>query len=67
MSDVRKKMTLKEFIKKLKEQHGLKEVYQKRWSNYPHSVFFYDTPDFDGATANIGIYTDETTYSLTSA
>ena len=58
------KLTLEQFYKKLKEKH--KQVYSKRWSNYPRSIFFYDIPDFDGATDTIGIYTNESLYGFGS-
>ena len=62
---MKERLTIEQFEALLQAKH--KEVYRKFWSNYPNSIFYYDTPNFDAVTDNIGIYTNETTYSLESA
>lgn len=62
----KEKLTRQQFREKLIEKYGDIEIYTKTWNNYPNSTFYYDTPNFDGLTENIGIYTNETTYGIGS-
>ena len=66
-ANMKESLTVAQYEKKLWEKNGRKKLYQRRWQNYPNSVFYYDTPDIHGATDNIGIYTSESVYSLESA
>lgn len=60
------KMTFEEFQNAMKEKYGGYQT--RRWSNYPNSVFFYlEDIEVFGNTDNIGIWTDEHTYSLEPA
>ena len=61
---MKERLTQEEFEKQLQDKHGEKKIYKHCWLNYPRSTFYYDTPDMDGTTDNIGIYTNATTYSL---
>jgi len=60
-------MTREVYDSKQREKHGA--ITTRRWANYPNSVFYYkdDGTEINGATENIGIYTDSTTYSLEPA
>ena len=58
-------LTQKQFETELLKMHD--KIYRGRWDNYPHSIFYYDKPDFDGTTNNIGIYSGLNVYSLVQA
>jgi hypothetical protein len=62
----KQKLTQEEYEKKLSEIHN-KKIFKRKWDNYPNSFFYYDRPNVDGTTQNIGIYTNKTCYSLESA
>jgi len=53
-----------EFELLLKKMYPGVTLYRKCWINYPRSTFYYDHSDFDGSSANIGIYTAPTIYGL---
>lgn len=53
-----------EYMQALHAMYPGKKIYAHQWDNYPKSIFFYDTPDYDCASPNIGIYTSETVYGL---
>ena len=55
------KLSYEDFIEKLKSIHG--KVYLKTWLNSP-GIYYYDTPDFNGGTSEVGIYTNETHYYI---
>lgn len=62
---MKKPLSQMEYEDELMKKH--EHIYRKRWDNYPRSIFYYDTPLFDGTTDNVGIYTSETVYSLERA
>lgn len=55
-------MTQKEFETELLKIH--KQIVPIHWSNYPNSVFYYPSYNFDNTTKNIGIWTNEKVYHL---
>jgi len=56
-------LTHEQFMEKLNSIHG-KVLYEKRWSNYPDSIFYYTEPIITGTEHEVGIWTDSTHYYI---
>ena len=57
-----KGLTREEHYAKLKKFYPT--IYSKRWTNNPQSIFYYDHPDFNGISEEVGIWTAETAWLI---
>ncbi len=58
-----KELNYDQFIEELQKIYG-KDIYPKRWNNYPNSVFFYKVKHPTTYDQEIGIYTGITAWFI---